>query len=148
MELTSPLCIPFRVAGRGCQASNGTVVTRPIAELTDILGSGIKVTKIWQSLSNLNGEIQANNQALIELAVFGDYQLSAEGVWRAEADKRSAQVAFDAFINEASQPWLTPKTEYPVGHSSRRDSYPYPEKPCFSVNSRNFSHTEPVTHFW
>ena len=56
-------------------ASNGTVVTRPIAEITSILGSGIKVKKIWQSLSNHNGEIKANNQALIELALLGDYQL-------------------------------------------------------------------------
>jgi hypothetical protein len=50
-------------------ASNGTVITRPIAEITNILGSGIKVKRIWQSLNNLNGEIRANNQALIEIAL-------------------------------------------------------------------------------
>ncbi len=100
-------------------ASNGTVVTRPIAELTSILGSAIKVTKIWQSLSSHNREIKANNQALIELALFGEYQLSAEGVWRSEADKRSAQVSFDAFVLQAikffGQPdWKLPEIKIPV----------------------------------
>ena len=100
-------------------ASNGTVVTRPIAEITEILGSGIKVKKIWQSLSRHNGEIKANNQALIELSLLGDYQLSAEGVWRAEADKRSAGVTFDAFVLQAinflDQPnWNLPELKIPV----------------------------------
>ena len=100
-------------------ASNGTVVTRPIAEITEVLGSGIKVKKIWQSLSSHNGEIKANNQALIELALIGDYRLSAEGVWRAEADKRSAQVTFDAFVLQAikflGQPdWKFPELKIPV----------------------------------
>ena len=100
-------------------ASNGTVVTRPIAEITNLLGSGIKVTKIWQSLSSRNGEIKANNQALIELALLGDYQLSAEGIWQAEADKRSAKVTFDAFVLQAikffGQPdWSLPELTIPV----------------------------------
>jgi len=48
-------------------ASNGTVITRPITEITNILGFGIEVNRIWQSLNNFNGEIRANNQALIAI---------------------------------------------------------------------------------
>ena len=66
-------------------ASNGTVITRPIAEITNVLGSGIKIKRIWQSLDNFNGEIRANNQALIDLTLVGEYRLSAEGIWRSEA---------------------------------------------------------------
>ena len=101
--------------------SNGTVITRPIAEITSILGSGIKVKKIWQSLSNLNGEIRANNRALIELTLFGEYQLGAEGVWQAEADEQTAKVRFDAFTAKATEflgqsNWNLPELRIPVLH--------------------------------
>ena len=100
-------------------ASNGTVITRPIAEITNILGSGIKVQKIWQSLDNLNGEIRANNQALIELALVGEYQLGAEGVWIPEADERTAKVTFNSFAAQATKffgqsDWSLPELKIPV----------------------------------
>jgi len=83
-------------------ASNGTVITRPIAEITKIFGLGIKVKKIWQSLDNFNGEIRANNQALVDLTLFGEYQLCTEGRWMPEADKITAQVCFDSFNFQAT----------------------------------------------
>ena len=100
-------------------ASNGTVITRPITEITNILGFGIEVNRIWQSLNNFNGEIRANNQALIELALLGEYQLSAEGVWLAEADERKAQVTFNAFAVQATRffaqsDWSLPELKIPV----------------------------------
>ena len=79
-------------------ASNGTVITRPIAEIAKILGSGIKVKKIWQSLNNLDEKITANNQALIELPLLGEYQLGAEGIWQSEPDERTAKVTFNLFV--------------------------------------------------
>jgi hypothetical protein len=100
-------------------ASNGTVITRPIAEITNILGSGIKVQRIWQSLNNLHGEIRANNQALIELALVGEYQLGAEGVWIPSADKRTAKVTFNSFTAQATKffgqsDWSLPELKIPV----------------------------------
>ena len=103
-------------------ASNGTVVTRPIAEMTDIIGFGIEVRRIWQSLSNSNGEIKANNQALIEFPLIGEYQLGAEGVWKSQADERTAKVAFNAFTVRATKilgaskmfDWSLPELKIPV----------------------------------
>ena len=100
-------------------ASNGTVITRPIAEFTSFLGSGIKVKKIWQSLLIEDRKITADNQALIELALLGEYKLSAEGVWQPEPDKQTAKVTFDAFTARATkflgQPnWTLPELKVPV----------------------------------
>ena len=100
-------------------ASNGTVITRPIAEITSFLGSGIKVNKIWQSLAVENSQIKADNQALIELSLLGEYKLSAEGFWRSQPDKRSAMVSFDAFSAQAIEflgqsDWTLPELKIPV----------------------------------
>ena len=100
-------------------ASNGTVITRPIAEITNVLGSGIKIKRIWQSLDNFNGEIRANNQALIDLALVGEYRLSAEGIWRSQADEQTATVTFNAFTAQATKflgqsEWTLPELKIPV----------------------------------
>lgn len=100
-------------------ASNGTVVTRPIAEITNFLGSGIKVKKIWQSLAVENSQIIADNQALIELPLLGEYKLSAEGIWRSEPDQQAAKVTFDAFTAQATKflgqsDWTLPELKIPV----------------------------------
>ena len=97
-------------------ASNGTVVTRPIAEMANILGA-IKVKKIWQSLAVKNGEITANNQASIEL--LGEYKLSAEGIWRSQADQQTAIVTFNSFTAQATKflgqsNWSLPELKIPV----------------------------------
>lgn len=84
-------------------ASNGTVVTRPIAEMTNVLNAAIKVNKIWQSLAVRDGKIKADNHALIELPILGEYRLSAEGVWRSQPDQQSAMVTFDAFTVQATK---------------------------------------------
>ena len=100
-------------------ASNGTVITRPIAEITNVLGSGIKVQKIWQSIDNIDGKIKANNQAIIELPLIGEYQLSAEGVWIPEVDKQTAKVTFNIFAAQATKflgqsNWSLPELQIPV----------------------------------
>ena len=82
-------------------ASNGTVVTRPISEITSFVGSGIKANKIWQSLAIGGLKITANNQALIEFPLLGEYKLSAEGTWRPELDQQAAKVTFNAFTTQA-----------------------------------------------
>ena len=100
-------------------ASNGTVVTRPIAEITSFLGSGIKVKKIWQSLAVEELKIMADNQALIELPLLGEYKLSAEGIWRPELDQQAAKVTFNAFTARATKlfgqsDWTLPELKIPV----------------------------------
>ena len=99
-------------------ASNGTVVTRPLAEATIVLGSAIKLKKIWQTLAIAENQITTSNQALIELPLIGEVYSSADGVWQPESDLKSAQVKFSAFSLQAKnlfyQPWTLPKLEIPV----------------------------------
>lgn len=100
-------------------ASNGTVVTRPLAEITSFIGSGIKVKKIWQTINNFSGEIIVNNQALIELPLLGEYQIGAEGTWQPKVDEKTATVTFNLFSLQASkflsQPdWTLPELQVPV----------------------------------
>ena len=100
-------------------ASNGTVVTRPIAEITKTLGSTIKVNKIWQSLNNIDGDIIANNQALIEFPLLGEYHLNAEGIWQPKYDQYTASVTFNLFSLQATKflnqsDWILPEIQVPV----------------------------------
>ena len=100
-------------------ASNGTVLTRPIGEITGFLGNAVAIEKIWQSLAIQNEKILANNQALVELPFLGTYRLAAEGVWRSQLDKRSAMVTFDAFTIQATKffsqsNWTLPELKIPV----------------------------------
>ncbi|MEM8720563.1 MAG: PAP/fibrillin family protein [Cyanobacteria bacterium P01_G01_bin.39] len=100
-------------------ASNGTVITRPIAQVTQVLGSGIEVEQIWQSLVVEEGKITSNNQALIKLPLLGEYKLSAEGVWRSQSDQRSAMVSFHALTVKATQflaqsDWTLPELKIPI----------------------------------
>ena len=100
-------------------ASNGTVITRPIAEVTKFLGWGIEIKQIWQSLVVEEEQIAADNQALIQLPLLGEYQLNAEGVWRSQSDQRSAMVKFNALTIKATQffaqsDWTLPELKIPV----------------------------------
>ena len=100
-------------------ASNGTVVTRPLAEVANLIGLGIQVKKIWQSINNFNREIITNNQALIELPLLGEYQIGAEGTWQPQPDEQTATVTFNLFSFQAtkflSQPaWTLPELQIPV----------------------------------
>ena len=100
-------------------ASNGTVVTRPIAEITNILGSGIKVKRIWQSLTVKEQKITAYNKALIQIFLLGEYQLSAEGIWQPEPDELTAKVTFNTFSGQATQflgqpSWTLPEVKIPI----------------------------------
>ncbi len=99
-------------------ASNGTVLTRPLAEATIVLGSALKLNKIWQTLAIAGGQITTSNQALIELPLIGEICSSADGTWQPDSDLRSSQVRFTAFSLQAKnlfyQPWALPKLEIPV----------------------------------
>ena len=100
-------------------ASNGTVITRPIAEIASAFGSAIRVNRIWQSLNSIDGEIIANNQALVELPLLGEYKLNAEGVWRSQLDKRTSIVKFYLFSLQATQflsqsNWMLPEIQIPI----------------------------------
>lgn len=75
--------------------------------------------KIWQSLAFENSKITADNQALIELPLLGEYKLSAEGVWQPELDKQAARVTFNAFTAQATKflgqlDWTLPELKIPV----------------------------------
>ena len=100
-------------------ASNGTVVTRPLAEITNVFSQGIKVNKIWQSLTAKGNVIEVSNQALIELSLLGQIEIGARGIWQPESDWQTARVTFDAFSTQAKQlfgrsDFTLPKLEIPV----------------------------------
>ncbi|MEL6496692.1 MAG: PAP/fibrillin family protein [Cyanobacteria bacterium J06623_7] len=100
-------------------ASNGTVLTRPLAEITNFLGNAMAINKIWQSLTVQNDQIMAQNQALIKFPLLGIYRLAAEGIWRSQTDQRTAMVSFDAFTIQAVQflsqsDWSLPELKIPV----------------------------------
>ncbi len=108
-------------------ASNRTVITRPIAEISNILGSGIKVKNIGQSVHNFEGEIMANNRASIELSLLGEYELLAEGVWRAQPDNQTAKVTFNFFSLQATKflgqsNWILPEIQIPVVEFFRNEA--------------------------
>jgi hypothetical protein len=100
-------------------ASNGTVVTRSIAEITNLFSSSILVKKIWQVLAIEHQKIAADNQVLIEFPLLGEYQLKAEGVWQPELDEQTAKVTFKAFSGQATKffgrpSWSLPELKLPV----------------------------------
>jgi hypothetical protein len=100
-------------------ASNGTVITRPIAEMTKIFESSILVEKVWQVLAIEREKIAAENKALIKFPLLGEYQLSAEGVWQPKPDERIAKVTFNTFSGQATKflgqsSWCLPELKIPV----------------------------------
>lgn len=100
-------------------ASNGTVVTRSIAEFTNTFDAAIAVKRVWQTLASKDGKIIADNQALIKLPLLGAYQLGAKGVWRSEPDNQAAKVTFNTFCFQATQclgqsNWSLPTLTIPV----------------------------------
>ena len=61
----------------------------------------------------------SNNQALIKLALIGEYQLGAEGVWISETDGRTAKVSFNTFAAQATKflgqsDWSLPELKIPI----------------------------------
>ena len=101
-------------------ASNGIVITRPIAEMANLLGSGIKINSIGQSVHNFEGKILASNRASIELPLLGEYELLAEGVWQAQPDNQTAKVSFAFFSLQAIKflsqlNWILPEIQIPIG---------------------------------
>lgn len=108
-------------------ASNGTVITRPLAEISNILGYGIKVKNIGQSVHNFEGEIMAGNRASIELSLLGEYELLAEGVWRPQPDNQTATVTFNFFSLQATKflgqsNWTLPEIQIPVVEFFRNEA--------------------------
>lgn len=101
-------------------ASNGTVVTREVASMTQNFGRVIKIIKVWQSLAaSGNGKITAENNALLALPLLGEWQLSAGGVWEGKVDEQVAQVSFSAFSLGATKlfglsGWRLPQLTIPV----------------------------------
>ncbi|MGF1478052.1 MAG: PAP/fibrillin family protein [Cyanophyceae cyanobacterium] len=94
-------------------AANGTVVTRSMAEIANVFGSAIAV-QIWQTLASQDRQITADNQALIELPLLGDYRLSAKGIWQPEPDERTAQVSFNTFSLQPTKFLGLPSSRLPA----------------------------------
>jgi PAP_fibrillin len=100
-------------------ASNGTVVTRPLASLTNYWG-GIKIKRVWQTLTAGDlGKISACNAALFELPLLGEWRLQADGVWMCDTDEQVVKVSFDCFSVQATKlfslsGWNLPELKVPV----------------------------------
>lgn len=110
LENINPLVNPLNISNLSClsgnwqlvYASNGTVLTRPLASISDFLGI-IKIKRVWQNLVVHQGQIAATNAAEFELPVLGQLQVSADGVWKWEQDQQVAKVSFNAFSFQATK---------------------------------------------
>lgn len=108
--------------------SNGTVVTRQIYSVGNVLTNAIKIKKIWQNIAtDRNGKITANNNALIEFPILGEYRISADGSWESDLDWQKAKVTFDTFSIETTkflgQPeWNFPEISIPILEFLRKEA--------------------------
>jgi hypothetical protein len=109
-------------------ASNGTVMTRKIDSIGDLFKNTIKFKKIWQNLAvDRTGKIVADNNALIELWLFGEYRISADGFWNSEPDEQTAKVTFASFSFEATKflgqsNWSLPELSIPIWEFLRNEA--------------------------
>jgi PAP_fibrillin len=111
LENINPLVYPLNISNLSylsgswqlIYASNGTVLTRPLASISNLFGA-IKIKRVWQNLVvQEQGKIAATNAAEFELPLLGQLQLSADGVWTWEQDEQVAKVNFHTFSLKATK---------------------------------------------
>lgn len=108
-------------------ASQGTVVTRQLAPLTQGFLEGITVKRVWQRLRvDRDRPLEVENGALLEIPGLGRWQLKAEGVWQVR-DERVAVVSFNAFSIQAIErlfpfSWSLPELKVPVWDVFRKEA--------------------------
>ena len=66
-----------------------------------------------------NGNIVAENGAVLSFPLFGEGRLLAQGVWTKEADEQAAKVTFNAFSVQSTKlfgqaSWRLPELKIPV----------------------------------
>jgi hypothetical protein len=122
LENINPLVNPLNISNLPClsgnwqliYASNGTVLTRPLASISDFFGA-IKIKRVWQNLVvQEQRKIAATNAAEFELPLLGQLQLSADGVWVWEQDEQVAKVSFNAFSLGATKLLRISTQNFPV----------------------------------
>ncbi|WP_231866920.1 MULTISPECIES: PAP/fibrillin family protein [unclassified Anabaena] len=85
-------------------ASRGTVVTRPLASISEVWG-GIKIKRVWQKLVvGDRNHICASNGAELQLPLLGNWQISADGIWTWGDNQQEAMVSFHGFSVQAVKP--------------------------------------------
>lgn len=87
-------------------ASNGTVVTRQVAEIPSWME--IKIKEVYQILNYSDTGIKTSNSAKIELPLLGEWKIEASGIWKREEDEKTALVSFDAFALQPTKPFNLP----------------------------------------
>jgi PAP_fibrillin len=102
-------------------ASQGTVVTRRLTFVSNNSWAGITLKKVWQRLSDrtVTKNINVTNGALIDLFLFGELKLQAQGRWMWDTDGKLAKVVFDSFSVQTSElfnhsSWSLPEIKIPV----------------------------------
>jgi len=109
-------------------ASRGTVVTRQVASAPSGRLASIQIRRIWQQLHlGPQATLQAINAAILELPLFGTWQLTAMGTWVKETDDRTAKVSFEAFGFQAidilgQSEWKLPELKIPVLEAFRNEA--------------------------
>ena len=100
-------------------ASRGTVVTRKLPQLPNFFGE-IQIQQVWQTLTGDDAKtIAAQNGALINFPLIGEWRLQADGSWIWSTDEKTATVSFGAFSFQAMKPfgqasWQLPELKIPV----------------------------------
>ncbi len=108
-------------------ASAGTFVTRSLASVPGGEDT-IKIKQVWQTLTaDSSKRIAAENIALFELPLFGEWRLGTEGVWTWGVDEQVAKVTFSAFSFQATKPfgqesWSLPELKIPVWEFLRNEA--------------------------
>ncbi|MEL7245661.1 MAG: PAP/fibrillin family protein [Cyanobacteria bacterium J06573_2] len=97
-------------------ASNGTVVTRQVAEIPE--WTGIKIKDVYQIINYSDTGIVTSNCAEIELPLFGELKIQASGIWKCQEDEQTALVSFDEFGFQSKKlfnlPFDLPELKIPV----------------------------------
>lgn len=100
-------------------ASAGTFVTRSLASIPGWEDT-IKIKQVWQTLTAGSSKIiAAENIAVLDLPLFGEWRLGAEGVWTWGVNEQVAKVTFSAFSVQATKPfgqssWSLPELKIPI----------------------------------
>ena len=100
-------------------ASTGTFVTRWLASIPG-WEEGIKIKQVWQTLTaDSTKRITAENGAVLDLLLLGEWRLRAEGFWTWGVNEQITKVTFSDYSFQATKPfgqesWSLPELKIPV----------------------------------
>lgn len=108
-------------------ASQGTVITRKLADFSPKLPIGIELQQVSQNLTmGRAGILTVTNEAKLGIPLLGNWSIAASGIWQVK-DTELAQVCFHRFSLQPIQlweqaDWKLPAVNIPIFESLRRQA--------------------------